>query len=104
MDRLTMVVGPIPALIKSWRSSGHTDKFAPASFKRDRDFIFWENSLIRAFWYAGATVDTCIWINVVPGPLILWFALYDTLNRAYLHTASITQAEASDDIRHGFPP
>jgi hypothetical protein len=64
----------------------HAEYFASLCDIVCRHFLFWEDGFVWAFWDACPTIDTSVWINVEPGPLLNRFTGNDALDRAYIHT------------------
>jgi hypothetical protein len=79
--------------------------FATSGFIGIRHFIFREDSLEWALWYACTTVDADIGVNVIPGILILGVTRDNALYRADLDTTSIAKAQTCNNVCHRiFPP
>jgi hypothetical protein len=104
VDRLAMMVGPVVDGGESSRAGRHADIFPATGLVRSGHLIFGENRLIRALRDTGAAIDAGVRIDIKPGPLPLRFPGDNTLDRTYIDAAPITEAQASDDIGHCFPP
>jgi hypothetical protein len=74
--------------------------FFTPGFVGCRNFIFRENCFEGAFRDTGAAVDAGLWVNIIPGPFLLGFPRHNTLNRTNFNAASVTKAQACDDIGH----
>jgi hypothetical protein len=102
MNRSTMVIGSIPSFIKTSGSSRHRLDFSTLGLERGGYFVFGEDCFVRAFGDAGAAVDACVWVDVIPRPFFHWLARHDALNRADIYTSGVPQAKTSDNVCHGF--
>jgi hypothetical protein len=84
----TMVIG---ALIVTWQAN-QVDIFAALCCVGGRNFIFWEDGLIRTFWDTRPTIDAGIWVDVIPGPFVNWFARDNAFYRADFDAPCVSQA------------
>jgi hypothetical protein len=78
------------------------DVFTTLCGVRSGDFIFREDGGIWALGNASAAVNTSIRVNVHPGPFCDWLAGDDALNWAYFDTTAITNAQAGNNVCHGY--
>jgi hypothetical protein len=92
MDCFSIVVVTIIYCVVSGSSHRLGEIFAAFGCVGGRNLIFREDGFPWAFRDTGATVNTGICIDVVPGPFIHWFARNNAFHRADCGTAAIPQA------------
>jgi hypothetical protein len=80
------------SLVVSCCTGGHDSVFTTFGFVSIRNLVLREDGLIRAFRDAGAAVDARIRIDIIPGVFVCGFPGDNTLYRADLSTATVTQA------------
>jgi len=76
------------------------DHFSAFGSVCSRDFIFWENSFEWAFGDTCTTIDAGIGVDIKPWILFLGLSAHDAFNRADVHAARISQAQACNDMGH----
>jgi hypothetical protein len=93
---LTVVIG---ALVMAGQTDP-ADEFPTIRLIRGRDLIFWEDCLVRTFWDACSTIDTGVWIDIVPRPLLDGETGHYALHGANIHASRVAQTKAGNNVSH----
>jgi hypothetical protein len=76
------------------------DVLTASSFIGGRNFILRKDSFEGTFGNTGTTVNAGFWVYIHLGPTVVRITGDDTIDGTYFDAATVSEAEAGDDMGH----